>query len=727
MSMSLQATSTPPAPAPRSRRRRILPYALLAAALVAVALACTQTTPPQPGGVSGTYDLARVGHYVFVTSADLSELRVIDAHADGGPNDTGPHDWVRAPNPLEALEIPVAQRPVGLARDLNYTVVGTDDPILPVGGEVTGPYVYAFADGRSEISVVNADTTTAVESLVELKRLTTDGPVTAASAMGPAGPVTSSTLFYATLVGGTGNLYSVTLPPPDQLVGQTPAPQLLMRMNPGEAISALQALPLHQEVAVATRSTDAQQKVVGRAFALPLSSGTPRTLSFGAPVRILATHPGTKGDGVFLPMPPEENLFGVVDEESCGGAGTSGCARILTVDINDGRLAPDFTSTFTGNPSLPIEFGRGLPRALTFMANMQVKSSQAPGGLADIPLMGLVTNTDGTLTFFEAIGRPVLGTEVSPDPDPDAGVPPPIAPQWTLRHINQGTGIGAGANFFYEDQTGTAIQTPPQGGCGAPEDGGVTPQGIQLCSIVSGFGDSVAQSVLVTFEGFLPGLTALPTGDADGQTFPLPAGAPVDRVEIGDRIIATLGDGTACPDLTVTSKSATSLSTTDLIPPGCVGRTSFGVRAADPAPYVVTGLLSGYMGRARDEATFESPPGRVYYRPDPKVRDPALPPPPELTFQMAVRPAVIARDYRWAFLTSNGFATLFFELSTDSTGWPGYHLPYGVAAMPDVPRIFLSYPSVSRTVLLGSGAVIELNPTTIFPNEANVTISSAYR
>src|SRR5262245_19787336 len=112
MSSSSQATSN---------RRRILPYALGAAALVAVALACTQAGTPQPGGGAGTYDLARVGNLVFVTSADLSELRVIDAHSDGGPNGTGPKDWVRAPNPIEPLEIPVEGRPVGLARDLRYT------------------------------------------------------------------------------------------------------------------------------------------------------------------------------------------------------------------------------------------------------------------------------------------------------------------------------------------------------------------------------------------------------------------------------------------------------------------------------------------------------------------------------------------------------------------------------------------------------------------------------
>ncbi|HYV50104.1 MAG TPA: hypothetical protein VFA20_34850 [Myxococcaceae bacterium] len=712
MSMRFHSTPTP---------RRILPFALGAAALVAAALACTQTTPPQPGGVSGTYDLARVGDYVFVTSADLSELRVIDAHADGGPNGTGPHDWVRAPNPLEALEIPVVQRPVGLTRDVNYTDVKVDD-VTPVGGEVTGPYVYAFADGRPEISVVGADPA----SLVEVKRLTTDGPVTAASAQGPSGPVVNSTLFYATLVGGTGNLYSVSLAPLDQIAGQTPAPQLLLRMDAGEAISAIQVLPRHQELAVATRSTE-QQAVSGRTFALNPSSGATRSLGFGAPVRILATHPGTS-DGLFQ---PEVNLFGVVDEESCGGAGAVGCARILTVDVNSGTPALDFSN----QPALPIEFARGLPRALTFMANSQVHSNTASadaGGLADLPLMGLVTNTDGTLTFFEAVGRPVLGTEPA---DPDGGLPV-IAPQWTLRHINQSFIIGSGSNFFYEDDAGVAITTPQQVPCGGVDAGeGVIASGIQLCSIVTGMGDGVAESVIVTFEGFIPGFTSLPTTNADGQTFPLPAGSPVGRVAVGDRIVAQfpvqLPDGDAgtgtCPDLTITSTTATSVSTTDVIPPACVGRASFGIRAADPMPYVVTGQQSGYIGRAQDQSTFQSAAGRVYYRPDPAVRDPSLPPPPALTFQMGARPTQIARDFRWVFITSAGFAPLFFQLATDSSGWPGYHLPYGVAAMPDVPKVFLSYPSVSRTVLLGSGAVIELNPTLILPNEANVQITSAYR
>ncbi|HEY8207641.1 MAG TPA: hypothetical protein VIG99_09180 [Myxococcaceae bacterium] len=695
-------------------RRRILPYALGAAALVAVALACSQAGTPQPGGISGTYDMARVGDYVFVTSADLSELRVIDAHGDGGPNGAGPRDWVRAPNPLQALEIPVDGRPVGLVKDLRYTDVAVDD-VTPAGGEVAGPYVYAFAGGRSQISVVGADP--AIFRQVQV--LPTGAPVTAASAQGPSGAGASSTLYYATLMGGAGQLWAVDVPPTAQLnVPEPPAlsPRMLLQMDAGEAISALQVLPTRQELAVATRAALPDGGVVtGRTFALLPSSGATRPLAFGAPIRILATHPGTS-DGRFR---SEEKLFGVVDEDSCGGGGAPNCARILTVDVASGQPALDFT----GQAALPIPFPRGLPRALTFMANRKVRSNLAPldaGGLADLPLVGLVTNTDGELVFFEAVGRPVLGTE----PVPDDGGLPDVAPQWTLRHSNQEFLPGVGTGFFYEDAGGAAFPTlPPQAGCG--EDAGVG-QGLQQCSVRTGLGTAVAEQVTILFEGRIPDLIDvfdMPMTPADEQTFHA-SGKPVSRAMPGARIVLSTAAGT-CGEVSMTSISGTDLMTTDPIPPGCTNRTSFTVRAADPEPYVVLGQFSGYIGRIGDQASRDFP-GTPYYRPDPVVSGGVIP--PALRLEMGIRTAGIQRDFRWVFQTSTGFQPLFFSLSTDpTTGWPGYHLPYGVAAMPDAPRIFVSYPSVPRTPLLGTGAVIELNPTLMVPSEANVQIGAFYR
>jgi hypothetical protein len=256
-------------------------------------------------------------------------------------------------------------------------------------------------------------------------------------------------------------------------------------------------------------------------------------------------------------------------------------------------------------------------------------------------------------------------------------------------------------------------------------------------SVKPGLGTARAEPVAVTFEGVIPEFRNLPTSDADGQSFPLPgaAGALVGRVAAGDRLVVSRADGAECADLTVTSTSSAALGTTDTIPPGCTGRASFSVRAADPLPYVVMGLASGYMGRAGDGTQPPGQPvaparfqfaGTPYYRADPAVQNPATFP-PALSFDLALRPPELRRDFRYTFQTSTGFEPLFFLLSTEQTTWPGYHLPYGVVHMPDAPRVYVSYPSVARSTLLGSGAVIEINPTVMLPSQPNVQINSSYR
>ncbi|HVE87332.1 MAG TPA: hypothetical protein VND93_30960 [Myxococcales bacterium] len=707
-------------------RRRIFPAALAAAAVVAVVLACTQTATPQAGGVSGTYDLARVGNLVFVTSADRSELRVLDARGDGGVNDAPPHDWVRAPNPLEVLEIPVfdgRDRPVGLSRDLDYSVVELD-ALTPPGGEVTGPYVYAIAAARPEISVVGADPS----QLKQLKLVGTDGPVTAISAMGPSATASAaSTLFYATLVGGRGNLYRARLMPPDQIGDQSVAPELLAQVNPNETITALQALPLHRLVAVAVRSSQPSRDggaaaVTGRAFAFDPETRAPvRELKFGAPIRALTTHPGTADNAVL----PEVNVFGLVDEESCGGSGTPGCARLLAVDVATGERANDFT----GTPAPPITFPRGLPQTMTFTANARVRSRVSPedaGGLIDVPVMGMATSTSGEVYFFEAVGRP--GSVGDP-----ARLDSP--PQWTLRHVNQSLIPPVATGFFYENAAGAALTYPDQL---APDAGPDTPYyGLVQATVAPGLGTAVAQPLSVTYEGQIPGLASLPI--ISGELRIPPAGNPAaGPAQPGDLIVVFEADGTACAELHVASISATAF-TPDAPPSGCASPTTFTLRAARPnPPYVVVGLASGYMGRVADgtqapgqpvaPATFTFAGGTPYYRPDPSDSRPDVTQfPPALAFQMGLPAPDLARDFRYVLSTSTGFEPLFFALSTDISGWPGYHLPYGLVHLPTQPRLYITYPSVARSTLLGAGAVIELNPTLMAPNQPNAQITSAYR
>ena len=57
-----------------------------------------------------------------------------------------------APNPLEALSIPVLSRPSSLTRDVHYVDPNPGGNIL--SHEINGPWVYATRSGGAEISVV---------------------------------------------------------------------------------------------------------------------------------------------------------------------------------------------------------------------------------------------------------------------------------------------------------------------------------------------------------------------------------------------------------------------------------------------------------------------------------------------------------------------------------------------------------------------------------------------
>jgi hypothetical protein len=114
-----------------------------------------QQTSATRAGLAGTYDLTLAGRYLFVTSSDQNELRVVDL-------ESSPRTFVPAPNPLEPLSIPVLERPSNLARDAAYAVEIVQDV---QGNQVSkllvedagGPYIYARSFGSQEISVVAAD------------------------------------------------------------------------------------------------------------------------------------------------------------------------------------------------------------------------------------------------------------------------------------------------------------------------------------------------------------------------------------------------------------------------------------------------------------------------------------------------------------------------------------------------------------------------------------------
>ena len=235
-----------------------------APAALALLAGCAQRSLPLPISIVGLDSMTKV-HFdsdpvflpdggqdlLFMTSADHSELRVLNL--DPALN---PRDFIRAPNPIEPLAIPVLPEPVALAHDTTWD---------PSGTEVAGPYVYARAAAGSEISVV----TDAPSALVEYCRMEVSGIVTAIAArapdlLSPVGAGTTSLLYYATWDDTTAHLYEVTMPPPGVLArysvpggdhidcagdgsdaggsGRTFATRPLLDL-PGESIVALLVLP----------------------------------------------------------------------------------------------------------------------------------------------------------------------------------------------------------------------------------------------------------------------------------------------------------------------------------------------------------------------------------------------------------------------------------------------------------------------------------------------------
>jgi hypothetical protein len=84
------------------RRRRV---ALAAVAALVLSMGCDRDDPPPPPGqIEQPVATAVVGERVFVASPGADGLKVLDLSVAGGA-------FVRAPNPLHALEIPAVRRP----------------------------------------------------------------------------------------------------------------------------------------------------------------------------------------------------------------------------------------------------------------------------------------------------------------------------------------------------------------------------------------------------------------------------------------------------------------------------------------------------------------------------------------------------------------------------------------------------------------------------------------
>ena len=71
--------------------------------VTALAVGCTQAPVAAAATLVGAHDMVLVDKLLFTTSTDRDELRVLDLVPAAA---AGSRQYVRAPNPLEALSIP---------------------------------------------------------------------------------------------------------------------------------------------------------------------------------------------------------------------------------------------------------------------------------------------------------------------------------------------------------------------------------------------------------------------------------------------------------------------------------------------------------------------------------------------------------------------------------------------------------------------------------------------
>lgn len=623
---------------------------ILALALGAGLVACSNSaTVTTAAGLSGVYDLTLVDRFIFVTSSDLNELRVLDL-------DAVPRDYVRAPNPLEPLGIPVLAHPQALTRDTGFSADGL---------EADGPYVYARSAGSREISVVGSART----QLRELRRLVAPALITAFASRGPATEGAPSQLFYATQSSAGAQLWEQDLPGPDALPTATlPSPRLVTTLPAGETVQAMVVLPQANQLAIATRSGATR---TGRTLRLDVTAPNQfTTLNFGAPVRNLATHPIVKEvsatpETAKVLLQAGARIFGILDESACGGL--AGCSGILSVDSATGEVSKDVT----GNRMLPITTGLGLPTGLTLAPLADLLALDPDTNTRSIirfPLLGIVPASNGQITIFDAVDLRQFDFDSAP----------------------------AGADLVeLRDKSDVAktidANNPPQ-----------------LLAVGTVDGATHSDNYRVIYQWGLPGLTSLShtAGDTSNQ-FAVPRDA-ADKTgaQVGDIVVlendsgpCATADGTTI-DLTVTQvvpgPSTTTLVTNQPVSAACADYPRFSVLSGGAKPFVVFSDTLGFIGRLGPNQPLTVG-GDYFFHPD--GFSPAVSP-LQVSLELPIRPSGVTRGDRYFAAVNAHFVPYIIQLDTTtvSYGLTNFRLPGPVVFTKSADLIdyaYIAYPSAS--------------------------------
>ncbi len=587
---------------------------LALAGLVALGAACSQQPTGGVATLNGAYDLvmvderpdgelaARAGpgvpnRFAFITSSDTNDLRVIRLWRE----DLLRPSVVRGPNPLEALSVPVLDRPTLLVAD--------EGQRADTGERVTGSYVFAARPGAAEISIVTARPN-APGQLRQLsgRPFPTPGAVTAVAATMGAGLTAlpaRSTLYFSTWDGARSALYALELPTDSESLRDTfdgLAPRLVLELG-AEVVVAVQPVARQASrtalgapfcaagdcLALSTRATGTTP---GRAVLFDPASRRMVPLAFPAPVRR------------FTMSTMASRLYALLDEEACGGPE---CGGVVTVDLSatDATGAFPLSIDFSGQPMQPIRVNGALATGLTVAENASLRTTvEATDGGAGLEFqyqrftqLGALAGSNGELTYFDALAGAVLDFDARPAVITEASVRAPLA-------------LADGGVAFLDADGGAlgslvaATVTQVGGDRGQPfrafavtnPEAAETQQPFGV-DVSDGYFDT--QTLYVVQAGHLPGLLDLPTSAADGLRLPVPTGQGA-RALVGDVVRFEVGSAevgfTECGRAAVASVAPEALEI-DAVPAGCEARVRYSVRAAAGKPLVALGELDGYFGR----------------------------------------------------------------------------------------------------------------------------------
>ncbi len=638
----------------------------------AMAVGCSAAPIAAPATLFGAHDLVMVDKLLFTTSTDRDELRVLDLVLPAGSTNRA---FIRGPNPLEALSIPVLNRPSALSRDTHYEdVADSHGKNVPLGREVGGPWVYAMRAGGSEISIVGGGPAVDPMQLVEVKRVPTAAPVTASA--GVALSKEASRLYFATFDGEAASLQALDLPgtvtalKPISVAALTRSVRVFAPF-PGEVIVDLVVVPAVSGrgicelagtscVIFATRTMQGQG---GRVVLFDPQSLALRELHFPGAIRQLAVHGATTSNNTFVP--PGQRVFGILDEERCGGAD---CAGIIAVDTFTGEVALDAS----GLPMIPISTGNSLPTGLAVVAHGQLQLPPAlidplaalstPAIPVDVPAVGVITTSTGSFIFFDAIGLTPFDLDTEPTFASANNV-----------HLFQPNGVlSTGDGGFPDSVPGPVL------------DGG---PGITFAN-----GAFHSETIDIVVNGLIPGLEDLPVDVPTSTEFAVP-GVFANRIRVSDILVFKTPAGT-CRG-TVAEVTGNSVKAAPLDEVACQGRSRFGVRAGESSRYVVVGSLTGFMGRTGPDQTFNYR-GSYYQRTPPF--DPNVP-----TFSVVLGPEQprLDENWRWSIDVQSADLPLILRIDSQTVGC-STNVAGSVVWDTDRQAIF--------SVLPAANAILEVNP-----------------